>query len=188
MPVSISPSEPPEGSPHIVLRPPTPRDGAAIWALAREVGLDLNSPYAYVMWGDHFAGASVVAERSGAARPGDAGPVAGFVAGFLVPDRPDTVFVWQVGVAPAQRGRGLGGRMLRDVVARTGARWMEATVTPSNTASAALFSATARRFGAPLTVEPAYGADLFPGDHEPELRYRLGPFAGTTDRARDQRT
>jgi L-2,4-diaminobutyric acid acetyltransferase len=151
------------------IRPPTPSDGQALWRLADDVGLDLNSPYFYVLWGDRFADTSTVAETG-------SGEVVGFVAGFRVPSDPGTLFVWQIGVASAARRTGLGGRMLDDLLIRTGARWLEATVTPDNAASAALFTGVAERHRAELIVSSAYGADLFPQGHEAELLYRLGPF------------
>jgi L-2,4-diaminobutyric acid acetyltransferase len=158
-------------------RPPTPADGPHLWALADSVGLDLNSPYAYVMWSDYFAGSSTVAED------GD-GEIVGFVTGFVAPDSPDTLFVWQVGVAEAARGQGVGGRMLDDLLTRRSVRWLEATVTPTNEASAALFQRTAHRHGADVERSTVYPADLFPGDHEAEVRFRIGPLttgAGSTN-------
>ncbi len=156
--------------PEVRFRPPTAHDGQALWRLADEVGLDLNSPYFYVLWGDRFAGTSTVAVTG-------TGEVMGFVAGLRVPDDPDTLFVWQIGVAPSARRAGLGGRMLDELVDRTGARWLEATVTPTNGASAALFTGVSERRGTELVVSPAYGSDLFPPGHEAELLYRIGPFA-----------
>ena len=150
------------------LRTPSPDDGEPLWRLAGEVGLDLNSPYAYVMWGEYFAGTSVVAESGGT--------IAGFVTGFSVPARPDTLFVWQIGVAASARRTGLGATMLDHLLERTGARYLEATVTPDNDASAALFRSVGTRHDAPVTEGLAFAADLFPDGHEPELRFRIGPL------------
>jgi L-2,4-diaminobutyric acid acetyltransferase len=155
--------------PEVRLRPPTPSDGQALWRLADEVGLDLNSPYQYVLWGDRFAGTSTVAEAAG-------GEVVGFVTGLRVPGDPGTLFVWQIGVAGSARRTGLGGRMLDELLARTGAGWLEATVTPSNAASAALFTGVSERHDAELVVSSAYGEDMFPPGHEAELLYRIGPI------------
>lgn len=154
------------------LRTPSPDDGEPLWRLAGEVGLDLNSPYAYVMWGEYFAGTSVVADLDGT--------VAGFVIGFRVPDDPETFFVWQVGVAARARRTGLAAAMVDHLLERTGARFLEATVTPNNAASAALFRSVGTRHGAPVDVGPAFAADLFPDGHEPELRFRIGPLRPPT--------
>lgn len=147
---------------------PSAHDGPAMAALASEVGLDANSAYAYVMWGDHFDLTSVVARR------GDV--VVGFVAGFLVPDEPGTLFVWQIGVAASARRTGLGSRMLDHLVARLCPRHLEATVTPDNAASAAMFRSLGARRRTRVTEELAYPAELLGVDHEPEIRIRIGPL------------
>jgi L-2,4-diaminobutyric acid acetyltransferase len=141
-----------------------------MWALADRTGLDLNSPYAYVLWGDRFASSSLIAED-----PSDPTPL-GFVMGFRPPEDDDTLFVWQIGVDERARGRGLAARMLDHLVVELGISHVEATVTPSNTASAALFRGLGTRHDAPVVEELAYGEDLFPGGHEAEVRFRIGPI------------
>lgn len=142
-----------------------------LWALAGECGLDLNSPYAYVMWGRYHQETTVVAE--------DEAGVAGFVLAFRVPRDPDTVFVWQIAVAGDRRGRGIGGALLDELVDRTGARCVEATVTPSNAASAAMFRALAARHGTTAAEEPCFAEHHFPAGHEAEVLFRI-PTQSTT--------
>jgi L-2,4-diaminobutyric acid acetyltransferase len=143
-------------------------DGRELWRLARDSRtLDVNSAYTYVLCCRDFAATSVVARS--------ADGVCGFVFGFARPARPDTLFVWQVAVDAAQRGRGLAGRML-DYLADDRYGYVEATVTPDNTASDRLFSSFARARNATLERTPLFGAELFPGDHEPEVLYRIGPL------------
>ncbi len=151
-------------------RPPAPRDAAAIWRLAGDSGsLDLNSPYAYLLVCSEFAATSVVAEAGG--------EVVGFVAAFRPPERPQAVFVWQVAVAARWRGYGIGHCLLERAVRAAGARFLEATVTPSNRASRRLFEGFARRYAVACRESPAFGAELFPGaEHEPEVRLCIGPF------------
>ena len=102
--------------------------------------------------------------------------VAGFVIGFRVPEDPQTCFVWQVGVASRARRTGLAAAMVDHLIERTGARFLEATVTPDNAASTALFRSVGTRHDAPVDVGPAFAAELFPDGHEPELRFRIGPL------------
>lgn len=152
------------------LRQPRVEDGAAMWELVRaSESLDLNSPYAYLLVGSHFAGTSVVAER--------AGEIVAFVAAYAPPGRPDTLFVWQVGVAAAARGAGLASRLLERAVAAGGFRFLEATITPSNAASWALFRGFARRHGVACRESPCFSAAHFPGaGHEGETLVRIGPL------------
>ncbi len=140
--------------------------------MARDSGtLDLNSPYMYLLGASHFAETSVIARL--------AGQPAGFVLGYRPPDAPDTLFVWQVAVDRAHRGRRLANGMLSALVERHRPRYLEASVTPDNHASAALFSGFARHAGAPLDdTRVLFDAHHFPDDgaHEPEVLYRIGPL------------
>jgi L-2,4-diaminobutyric acid acetyltransferase len=161
------------------LRSPTADDGPALWRLARDSGgLDLNSPYAYVLAGHHFASTSVVAD-------GPVGP-AGFVYAYLPPTEPDSVFVWQVTVSPTHRGEGLARRMLHEVVGRAvdqDVRRMTATVTPSNDASRRLFTSVAHDLGATIDERPCFPARLLSPqgdtDHEPEHLLVIDPLTTT---------
>ncbi|MER5217132.1 diaminobutyrate acetyltransferase [Streptomyces sp. NPDC002838] len=158
---------------------PTVADGAALWRMARDSKvLDLNSSYSYLLWCRDFAATSAVA------RAGDGEPV-GFVTGYVRPDRPDTLLVWQVAVDEAYRGRGLAAALLDGLVARTAAERgltiVETTITPGNTASERLFTSFAERHGAGLEREVLFETGLFPdGPHDPEVLYRIGPLSFTT--------
>jgi len=107
------------------------------------------------------------------------------VLGYRPPATPDVYFLWQVGVAPESRGQGLAGRSVIALLRRLepeGVRFLEATVTPSNEASAALFRGVARRLGAPCEERPLFGRELFPAedDHEEEILFRIGPWPASS--------
>lgn len=165
------------GSQGYRFRTPAVDDGTAMLELVQASGtLEANSAYSYVMLADRFPETCVVAEREGES--------VGFVSAFISPEREDTVFVWQIGVAQSERGRGLARRMLQELLRRPacqGVRFLEATVTPSNKASAALFRSLARELGAQCRRERGFEEDCFPeeGDHEPERLFRIGPFTPT---------
>lgn len=56
-------------------------------------------------------------------------------------------------------------------------RYLMATVTPSNTASQALFRQTAKALQAPCEVSEGFPAAWFPdGNHEPEELFQIGPL------------
>ncbi|AWW40243.1 L-2,4-diaminobutyric acid acetyltransferase [Streptomyces sp. AS58] len=155
---------------------PSVADGAAFWRLAKESGtLDLNSSYSYLLWCRDFADTSAVARA-------DDGTAAGFVTGYLRPDRPGTLLVWQVAVDPAHRGRGIAARLLDALTDRVAAEHtlscVETTITPGNTASERLFTSYAARHGARVEREVLFGTGLFPdGPHDPEVLYRIGPLS-----------
>ncbi|OIJ62806.1 diaminobutyrate acetyltransferase [Streptomyces mangrovisoli] len=154
---------------------PVVADGAALWRIAKDSGtLDVNSSYSYLLWCRDFAGTSAVARRE------DGEPV-GFVTGYVRPERPGTLLVWQVAVDAAHRGRGLAGRLLDGLTARVaaehGVTGVETTITPGNTASEQLFTSYAARHGARLERAVLFESDDFPdGPHDPEVLYRIGPL------------
>jgi L-2,4-diaminobutyric acid acetyltransferase len=159
------------------MRTPTVSDGAPMWALLSEAGLDRNSPYAYLLVCTDFAETSVVAED-------DEGLV-GAVAAYRPPVRPEAVFVWQVGVADRARGRGLARRMLHEILALPANKDVEAltaTVTPDNEPSLRLFRGLARELGVDCTEHPRFTVEHFPADagaHEPENELVIGPLPGS---------
>lgn len=151
----------------IALRRPEAGDGFPIHQLiSQSPPLDLNSVYNYHLLTHHFADTCVVAEV--------AGSVVGFLSAYLIPGRPDTLFVWQVVVDASQRGHGLAGLMLEELLQRpacSGVRYLEATVNPSNGASRRLFERQAHSIGSTLQEHPFLGAEDFgPGaGHEDEI-------------------
>ena len=153
----------------LVFRNARTTDGPTLCELARANGLDENSPYAYLLWSEYFSDTTVVATD-------DADEAIGFVTAFARPDEPGTVFVWQIGVDGDHRRRGIAGALLDELVERCGADHLEATVTPSNTASETLFRRFADRHDAPITTEELFAEALFPPGHEAEIRFRIGPF------------
>lgn len=156
-------------------RAPSSNEGGLLWEMANDIpALDLNSPYAYLMQCRNFQNTCAVAESYG--RP------AGFVTAHCRPNRPDILFVWQIAVLPAFRGMGIATRLLDHVLARDAnadVSTVEATVTPSNTASRALFAAFAKEKGATLKVRTGFERDAFPDGHghEPEDLLVINPIA-----------
>jgi L-2,4-diaminobutyric acid acetyltransferase len=152
---------------------PVVADGPELYRITRDSGvLDVNSSYVYLLWCRDFAQTSAVARVDGA--------VVGFVTGFIRPDAPDTLVVWQVAVDASQRGGGVASKLLDHLLERVlprGVRYLETTITPDNAASIKLFSALARRRDAELVRSELFTADLFPDAHVGEDLYRIGPFA-----------
>lgn len=164
---------PPERAPvqsQPVFRKARPEDGARMYDMVREMGgLELNTAYFYVLFCIDFADTCVAAEVDG--------KLAGFVLGHRPPERPDAVFVWQVGVAPFMRKQGMARRLLEAFLEQNpDARWLEASVTPDNTASRKLFRSVARDHGVECQVNDFMLAEHFPDGHEPEELFRIGPF------------
>lgn len=160
------------------LRAPTVADGPALWRMTQDSAtLDVNSPYAYLLWCRDFANTSVIAEVGG--HP------AGFIIGYRRPEEPATLLVWQVAVEAAHRGARIGGRMLDDLAGRLtphGVTHLETSVTPDNEASQNLFTSFAHRWGAPVQRGELFGPEMFPDGHLAEELFRIGPLQVIADR------
>ncbi len=134
------------------LRKPVAKDGADIWKLIRACRpLDENSMYCNLLQCDHFADTCVVAQRSG--------EIVGWVSAYVMPNEPDTLFVWQVAVADTARGHGLGALMLQNILNRPQCKdvsRVQTTITADNEASWAMFRKFGRVMGAKLDVKAYY--------------------------------
>lgn len=162
----------------IDLRAPRLSDGADLWRLTRDTGaLDLNSSYQYLLWCRDFAETSVVGVS-------EDGRLMGFVTGFLRPDEPTTLMVWQVAVDAAARGRGLASRMLDYLVETTGVDHLETTVTDDNAASKAMFASLAQRHEADHDVTALFTPEMYPDGHDTEYLHRIGPLVPELTRRR----
>lgn len=149
----------------ITLRKPVDADGSAVWELIDSCSpLDGNSLYCNLIQCDHFAETCVLAERG-------CEPV-GWISAYVLPDDPDTLFVWQVAVSEAARGQGLAGRMLKHLLNRQACasiQQLKTTITRDNEASWGLFSRFAEREGAELESEAHFKRDEhFDGRHATE--------------------
>lgn len=159
--------------PQFEFRKPTADDGAAIHALiARCRPLDENSVYCNLLQCAHFADTCVLVE--------EAGEVRGFVSGYIVPDAPERLFIWQVAVAPEARGHGLGRRMILEILNRpelSEVRELHTTITPDNKPSQGVFRAVADMLEAEVERKVLFHKDEhFDGQQKSEILWEIGPF------------
>lgn len=157
----------------VILRVPVAEDGIALHRLVAQCPpLDPNSIYCNLLHCSHFANTSVAAESDG--------ELVGFVSGYRVPERDDTLFIWQVAVAEQARGQKLASKMLSHLLERKICQqiaYVETTITADNRASWALFERLAREQNAELNHSIVFDRDQhFAGEHDSESLLRLGPF------------
>lgn len=160
-------------APAAKLRAPRGSDGPAIWSLIQaQSTLDDNSLYCNLLQSTHFAGTCALAEQGG--------DIVGWVSGYIPPEQPDTLFIWQVCVDQVAQGQGLGRRLIADVLSRPACRHvsaLECTITADNEPSWALFRSIARRLRAQLQQVEHFTRDVhFAGQHDSEFSVRIGPF------------
>lgn len=156
------------------LRKPEATDGFALNKLVERCApLDPNSVYCNLLQCSHFADTGIAAEDA-------EGELVGFISGYRPPDRPDTLFVWQVAVDSRCRGKKLAQKMLLALTERLapeGIQYIETTITPGNVASETLFARVFAALSAPVERSVLFSrAEHFDGRHDDEILYRAGPF------------
>lgn len=179
-PASHTPRQRSTPSARFALRRPQATDGRSVHALIKACPpLDSNSLYLNLLQCTHFAETCVIADSAEASAP------AGFISGYLVPDRPTTLFIWQVAIAEVARGHGLAKQMLLELLARPACKavtHIETTITPTNGASWALFRSLARSLECPLADRVLFDRDAhLDGVHESEVLVTIGPFDSRGD-------
>ncbi|MGI3211176.1 diaminobutyrate acetyltransferase [Roseovarius tibetensis] len=147
------------------LRKPTAEDGPAIWELIQACKpLDENSMYCNLIQCDHFSDTCIVGELDG--------EIVGWVSGYVLPDDPQTFFVWQVAVSEAARGTGLGTLMLQGLLERDNCAdvtRLQTTITRDNAASWALFRKFSDAADGELSSEPYFSkSEHFNDMHDTE--------------------
>jgi L-2,4-diaminobutyric acid acetyltransferase len=157
----------------ITLEAPIAEDGHAVHRLVGEnPPLDPNSMYCNLLQCTHFADTCICA-KSGS-------DLVGFVSGYLIPARRNTLFIWQVAVAENMRGQGTASRMLQALLNRPACRdvaFLETTIAAPNAASQALFRKLGATLKAAVTVSDGFDEEShFRGCHESEQLWRIGPF------------
>lgn len=157
----------------IKLRPLRTEDGHGIHQLVAECPpLDPNSLYCNLLQCTHFAGTSVGAERDG--------KLVGFVTGYLIPERPNTLFIWQVAVSESARGERLGHQMMFKILQQNFDKkitHIETTITESNRASRAMFEGLAGKLKSKIEESVLFDRNRhFKNKHDSEILLRIGPF------------
>lgn len=157
----------------LILRRPMPEDGVAVNELVEQCKpLDENSVYCNLLQCSHFSETSAVAELDG--------DVGGFVSGYIMPGQEDTLFVWQVAVAPDARGLSLAKQMILDILRRPAAsrvRNLQTTITPDNKASHGVFNSIARVLNAEVDRDVLFDKEEhFDGNQKSEVLWNIGPF------------
>jgi L-2,4-diaminobutyric acid acetyltransferase len=134
--------------------------------------LDTNSSYCNFLQCTHFTQTSVATLQND--------KLLGFVSAYVIPDKPNTLFIWQVAVSSEARGLGLASQMLNHLLERPQClhiEYIETTITEDNTPSWSLFKRLAEKWTAPLTSSPWVDKeDHFASQHESETLVRIGPL------------
>ncbi|GAA3921700.1 diaminobutyrate acetyltransferase [Litoribacillus peritrichatus] len=157
----------------VILKEPQAGLGSLVHRLiSRCPPLDANSMYCNLLQTHHFSKTSVAALYQS--------QLVGFVSGYVIPERPDTLFIWQVAVDDQARGKGLARKMIAEILQRPGCHhvnYLETSITASNVGSWSLFQSLANKLEAELDKSVLFDRDRHLDDlHDTEYLVRIGPF------------
>ncbi|WP_175581081.1 diaminobutyrate acetyltransferase [Thalassospira sp. HF15] len=158
---------------NLIIRKPKATDGAAVNTLIADCKpLDENSMYCNLLQCSHFADTCAIAELNGEA--------VGFVSGYIVPDKPEQLFIWQVAVSPKARGLRLAKRLILDILDRPSCHnvsQLNTTITSTNAPSQGVFRSVARELGAEVKRKVQFEREThFEGAAASEILWQIGPF------------
>ncbi|MDB2414805.1 diaminobutyrate acetyltransferase [Rickettsiales bacterium] len=152
---------------------PKVSDGSSIYNLIKSSGnLDVNSEYLYLLLCEHYS------DTCSVAKSGD--EIIGFTSAYFIPNQNDTLFIWQVAVSPDHRNQGIALKMIKDILNRdfcNNVKSVQATISPSNKASRALFKSLAYEFNTNICEKPFFDKNNFNNTHEDENLFTVGPLS-----------
>ena len=156
------------------LRSPLPEDGVAVNRLVERCSpLDPNSLYCNLLQCSHFSRTSIAAILNG--------ELVGFISGYCLPEKANTLFIWQVAVDESARGIGLAGKMIASLLERESCKavdFIETTITEENQASWCLFEGVARRLNAKLKRSILFDKTAhLNNEHASEVLVKIGPLS-----------
>ncbi|MGH1470176.1 MAG: diaminobutyrate acetyltransferase [Cellvibrionaceae bacterium] len=156
-----------------IFRKPSSEDGFFVSELIQACPpLDTNSTYCNLLQCEHFSSTSVVVEADG--------KLVGFMSGYIIPERKNTLFIWQVAVGDEVRGQGMAGKMVEHILNRRELNdifFIETTITSENKASWSVFEKIAKHYSATLSKEVFFDKEKhFMGNHESEVLVKIGPI------------
>jgi L-2,4-diaminobutyric acid acetyltransferase len=156
----------------VIYRIPQKEDGKKIHSLVKGTGvLDVNSEYLYLLQSTHFKNTCSVAEADN--------EIVGFISGYIHPENPEVLFIWQVGVDSEFRGQSIAKNLLTHIIDRellTDVKYIYTTISPSNISSQKFFEKFANSYKAEIVQETMFELKDFNDAHEDEVLYKIGPF------------
>ncbi|WP_238593796.1 diaminobutyrate acetyltransferase [Endozoicomonas atrinae] len=113
-----------------------------------------------------FSRTSIIAESND-------GDIIGFISGYIAPESPETLFIWQVALDQRYRGKGVASQMLSRLFNRNEAlQSLKTTISPSNAPSQKLFQTFFENHGMTVeTIEHFKAGVHLDSDHEDEILY-----------------
>ncbi len=151
---------------------PTKKHAKEIFKLvSRCKPLDINSEYLYLLQTTYFKDTCSLALLEKKA--------IGFISGYLVPNKTNTLFIWQVAVDKQARGKGLAKKLLLEILQREHSKnieYIHTTISPQNIPSQKFFEKLASDLNTTIKKSILFDNDDFTTEHEQEVLFEIGPI------------
>lgn len=156
----------------LFLRKPRKEDAKSIFTLVKNSKvLDVNSEYLYLLQCTHFKESCCVATVKD--------EVVGFISGYILPQDPKSLFIWQVVVDEKMRGQNVANKILKAILSFDNMKeinYIHTTVSPSNKPSQRVFEKLAESFNTTFKNSTMFAKEDFIHGHEDEVLYEIGPL------------
>ena len=127
--------------------------------------LDLNSQYLYLLLSTHFKNSCAIAKHKN--------KIISLVLGYYLPDKPKTLFIWQVATNKKYRGKNLAFKLIDNIYKRKKINSLITTVSPSNFASNRVFEKFAKSVDSKIKKSLYFKKELFYNTHDDEILYKI---------------
>ncbi|MCE8027711.1 diaminobutyrate acetyltransferase [Halomonas daqingensis] len=155
-----------------VFKQPTIHDAKDMYHLACETTqLDRYPEYFYLLWCRDFQETSLIAKKDG--------DLIGFVIGYIRPDFPSTLLIWQQATQKSVINRGLGVRLLNDLICRCkdrGVDFVEATIDPCNYTAERTLLGISKMHRTSMEKAVIFEQKHFSVEHHAEMLVKVGPL------------
>ena len=155
-----------------ILREPKLEDGIAMYTLAmNSEKVDPLSQYGYLLFTQHFKETTAVAEKDG--------QVVGYLFGYIMPKKQDTLFLWQMEIHQSCQKLGLSLALAREIIERPFCdkiQYICGTVEEGNVPSRAFLKGLGRSYGCELQEKPFFLDEHFAFPHDDEPMIYMGPI------------
>ncbi|AQU81280.1 MULTISPECIES: diaminobutyrate acetyltransferase [unclassified Halomonas] len=151
---------------------PSISDATSIYHIAQKTPqLDSYPEYFYLLWCRDFKNTSLVAKKRE--------NIAGFIIGYLRPDDPQTLLLWQQAMSKETINKGIGIKLLYNLTKQCslkGTRFIEATIDPSNKGAEKTLKGISKLFNTKISKKDIFDENLFSTNHHKEVLVRIGPL------------
>lgn len=154
---------------------PSIEDAPYIYQLAQQTPqLDSYPEYFYLLWCRDFKNTSLIVKKNNY--------IEGFIIGYMRPNEPSTLLIWQQAMDKRILNKGVGIKLLHKLTntcKALGTKHIEATISPENKSAERTLIGISRLLDTNIEKKEIFSQSHFNESHHEEILVRVGPFEET---------